>query len=156
MSTVYPLFLNQIAGARAVVVGGGAVGERKVTGLLAAAACVCLVSPTATAHLQSLAQAGQIEWLARPYQPGDLAGALLVFAASDQREVNALVAAEARAARILCNVADAPDEGDFHVPAVLRTDDLVIAVGTGGEQPRRARQVRDRIAAWLGAANPPR
>jgi cobalt-precorrin 5A hydrolase/precorrin-3B C17-methyltransferase len=152
VSTVYPLFLNQIAEARAVVVGGGQVGERKVTGLLAAAARVCLVSPTATARLQSLAEAREIEWLARPYQSGDLAGALLVFAATDQRQVNAQIAQEAKAARILCNVADAPAEGDFHVPAVLRTDDLVIAVGTGGEQPRRARLVRDLIATWLAAA----
>jgi cobalt-precorrin 5A hydrolase/precorrin-3B C17-methyltransferase len=46
-------------------------------------------------------------------------------------------------------VADAPDEGNFHLPAVHREAGLVIAVSTGGESPTRARQVRDRIAAWL-------
>jgi cobalt-precorrin 5A hydrolase/precorrin-3B C17-methyltransferase len=133
----------------AVVIGGGAVGQRKVMGLLAARAQVRLVSPAATPHLQELAAAGQIEWRPRPYQTGDLDGALLAFAATNQRTVNAQVAADARDARILCNVADAPGEGDFHVPAIHRQDDLVIAVGTGGRSPTRARRVRDLIARWL-------
>jgi cobalt-precorrin 5A hydrolase / precorrin-3B C17-methyltransferase len=118
-------------------------------GLLAAGAQVRLVSPTATPHLQELATAGQIDWFPRPYQTGDLAGTLLAFAATNQRTVNAQVATDARSAHILCNVADAPDEGNFHVPAVHRQDDLVIAVGTGGRSPTRARRVRDLIAEWL-------
>jgi cobalt-precorrin 5A hydrolase / precorrin-3B C17-methyltransferase len=146
---VYPIYLNQIENLSVVVVGGGIVGERKVNGLLAASARIRLISPTATAHLQGLAAAGRLEWLQRPYLPGDLAGAALAFAATNERATNAQIAQEARQARILCNVADAPAEGDFHVPAVLHHDDLVIAVGTGGQSPRRARTVRDRIAAWL-------
>lgn len=148
MKTVYPIYLHQNSPLLAVVVGGGSVGQRKVTGLLAAGVRVRLVSPMATPHLQELA-AGQIEWLPRPYQTGDLDGALLAFAATNQRTVNAQVAADARDARILCNVADAPDEGDFHVPAIHRQDGLIIAVGTGGHSPTRARHVRDLIAKWL-------
>lgn len=151
MSTVYPIYLHQTSTLVAVVVGGGRVGQRKVTGLLAAGARVRLVSPSATPHLQELAAAGQLEWLPRPYQTGDLAGALLAFAATNERAVNAQVALDARAAHILCNVADAPDEGDFHVPAVHRQGDLTIAVGTGGRSPTRARRVRDLIAEWLAA-----
>ncbi|MCL4860526.1 MAG: bifunctional precorrin-2 dehydrogenase/sirohydrochlorin ferrochelatase [Caldilineaceae bacterium] len=146
---VYPIFLNHIQGALAVVVGGGIVGERKVTGLLATGAHVRVISPTATSALQRLAAAGQLEWLPRAYQPGDLAGALLAFAATNQRAVNAQVAHDARAARILCNVADAPCEGDFHAPAVHRAEGYTIAVGTGGRSPGLARTLRDRIAAWL-------
>jgi cobalt-precorrin 5A hydrolase/precorrin-3B C17-methyltransferase len=149
MTAVYPLYLIHIEGALAVVVGGGKVGERKVAGLLAAGAHVRLVSPTATPHLQALAASGQLEWLPRSYQTGDLDGALLAFAATNERTVNAQVALDARNARILCNVADAPHEGDFHVPAVHRQDDLIIAVGTGGRSPTHARRVRDLIAEWL-------
>lgn len=149
MKTVYPIYLHQNSSLSAVVVGGGPVGQRKVTGLLSAGARVRLVSPTATPHLQDLAAAGRIEWLPRPYQTGDLDGALLAFAATNQRPVNAQVALDARNARILCNVADAPDEGDFHVPAIHRQGDLTIAVGTGGHSPTHARRVRDLIAEWL-------
>jgi cobalt-precorrin 5A hydrolase/precorrin-3B C17-methyltransferase len=149
MAAVYPLYLTNLEGLLAVVIGGGIVGERKVTGLLAAGVPTRLISPAATPRLQEWAAEGHLEWLARPYQPGDLVGATLVFAATNQRAVNAEVAQAARQANILCNVADAPAEGDFHVPAVHRQDDLVVAVGTGGRSPRRATAVRDQIAAWL-------
>lgn len=146
---LYPLYLTQLNKILAVVVGGGAVGERKISGLLAAGAQVRVISPETTAQIQAWAQDGQIEWLARAYQSGDLANAFLAFAATNIRTVNAQVAQEAAGLRILCNVADAPDEGNFHVPAVQRQNGLVVAVGSGGQSPKRVKQVRDRIAAWL-------
>jgi cobalt-precorrin 5A hydrolase/precorrin-3B C17-methyltransferase len=153
VTPVYPIFLHNLQGKLVVVVGGGQVGERKITGLLATNAHIRLISPDATAQLQALATAGQVEWLTRPYQPGDLQGAYLAFAATDQRAVNAQVAQDAHALGTLCNVADAPDEGDFHVPAVHRQSELTIAVGTGGSSPTRARQVRDQIANLLAQEN---
>jgi len=146
---VYPIYLTHLSHVRGVVIGGGAVGERKVAGLLAAGARVRLISPQATVQLQLWAQAGQIEWLARAYQEGDIAAAFLVFAATNLRSVNARVAAAAADLHLLCNVADASDEGNFHVPAVHRQAGLVIAVGSGGQSPRRSQQTRDQIAHWL-------
>jgi len=149
MDTGYPVILTDMEGISAVVVGGGPVGERKVKGLLAVGASVRLVSPEATRQLQAMAAEGHIAWEQRPYEAGDLHGAQLAFAATDHRTVNAQVASDAAMLGLLCNVADAPDEGSFHLPAVHREAGLVIAVSTGGESPTRARQVRDRIAAWL-------
>lgn len=146
---VYPITLTRLVGARAVVVGGGAVGERKVRGLLAAGVDVTVVSPEATEQIQLWAEEGRIRWDARPYRSGDLDGAALAFAAADRREVNARVAGDARTGGILCNAADAPQEGDFHVPAVCRAPDVMVTVSTYGEDPARARRLRDRIARWL-------
>jgi cobalt-precorrin 5A hydrolase/precorrin-3B C17-methyltransferase len=148
----YPITLTQLAGAKAVVVGGGPVGERKMRGLLEAGASARLISPEATPQLQTWANEGRIEWLRRPYQPGDLAEARLVFAATNQRQVNAQVAVEARQLGLLCNVSDQPAEGDFHVPAVHRQPGLMVAVSTNGESPRRAQQIRNKIARWLNLA----
>ena len=111
-----------------------------------------LISPTATETLQQWAAEGRIEWEARPYAAGDLFGARLVFAATSEREVNAAIAQEAAAVGALCNVADAPEEGDFHVPAVLRTEEALIAVSTGGTDPRRAVSCRNRIRSLLSQA----
>lgn len=152
--TVYPIYLNHIEGLPVLVVGGGRVGERKVAGLLAAGAAIRVVSPSTTPTLTALATAGKISWTARVYQRADLQNVELVFAATNVRAVNAQVAREARQARILCNVADAPAEGDFHVPAVHRQADLIVAVGTGGRSPSQARNWRDRIAAWLAGQIP--
>jgi cobalt-precorrin 5A hydrolase/precorrin-3B C17-methyltransferase len=147
---IYPLILTGMTGMTAVVVGGGLVGERKVRGLLAAGVKVSLISPEATPQLQAWAEASYIHWNCRPYQPSDLAGVRLVFVATNQRAVNAQVAEEARKLGLLCNVADQPEEGNFHVPALHRQPGLVVAVSSTGESPRRAQQVRDKIAAWLG------
>jgi len=149
----YPIVLTNLAGAPVVVVGGGAVGERKVRGLLEVGAQVRLISPEATPRLQAWAAAGRIVWQPRAYVPGDLAGARLVFAATNQRQVNARVARDAALHGALCNVADAPEEGDFHLPALLRSEELTIAVSSGGAAPERAAALRDAIAAWRRSAN---
>ncbi|MCG8351771.1 MAG: precorrin-3B C(17)-methyltransferase [Chloroflexales bacterium] len=150
----YPIILTQMAGALAVVVGGGAVGERKVRGLLASGMNVHLISPAVTSQLSAWAEAGRIGWVRRGYASGDLAGARLVFAATDQRAVNALVAREAAAEGILCNVADAPGEGSFHVPALYRTGGMTVAVSSSGAAPARTVALRDAIARWLEASAP--
>lgn len=144
---MYPIVLT--SPRRAVVIGGGPVGERKVRGLLAVGAVITLISPTATEELAAWAAEGQIAWARRGYQPSDLARADIVFTAADDRAVNAQVARDAAGRGLLCNVADAPGEGSFHVPAVYRGDGLLITVSTDGLSPAWARQVRDRIAAWL-------
>src|SRR5690348_8063093 len=94
MSRFYPLFLN-ITGRLCVVIGGGAVAERKVAGLLDAGARVRVVSPEATLTLRHLAEQGRIELVVESYQSAHLEGAYLVFAATSMRAVNAQVANDA-------------------------------------------------------------
>ncbi len=150
---VYPIFLTQLRGAKIVVAGGGRVAQRKVAGLLAVEANVCVVSPALTPTLREWNERGQVAWIARPYMSGDLAGAYLAFAATDQRVVNAQVAEEAARLGILCNVADAPEEGSFHVPAMHRQNGVTVAVGSGGVDPARSKQIRDRVARLLQKPN---
>jgi len=148
-ASTYPIVLAGADALVAVVVGGGRVAERKIRQLIEGHARVRLVSPEAGPELRALAEAGSIAWDARPYRCGDLAGATLAFAATDQRAVNHAVASEARERGILCNVADVPGDGTFIVPAVLRTSTVMVAVSTYGRDPARAAAVRDRIALWL-------
>jgi siroheme synthase-like protein len=143
---VYPIYLTGLDQVLTVVVGGGPIGERKIRALLAGQAQVRLIAPQATPQLQTWAAAGTIVWLQRPYQPGDLADAFLAFATTNQRSINTQVAAEARGLRILCNVADRAEEGNFHTPAVHRQADMVIAVGSTGKNPRRVKELRNWLA----------
>lgn len=151
---VYPITLTNLTQRLVIVVGGGPVGERKIKGLLITGAHIRLISPQATAQLQAWAAIGQIEWWARDYQTGDLAGAFLAFAATNQRLVNAQVTQDAATQGLLCNVADAPEAGNFHVPAVHRQAQLVVAVSSSGHNPKLAKRVRDQIAAWLATYLP--
>ena len=140
----YPVAL-ELAGRPVLVVGGGAVGERKVDGLLAAGARVTVLSPRLTTRLSALAGEGRIRHLARAYRVGDLQGYDLVFLAVPDDSVTAAVVAEARARRVWVNAADDPARCDFILPAVLRRGELVVAVTTGGASPALARAIRDRL-----------
>src|SRR5205823_15049595 len=127
----YPLLL-ELEGRPCVVVGGGPVGERKVEGLLAVGAAVTVVSPDVTPTLAKLAEAGRIILVERPYRPGDLHGAALVFTALGDPRATAAVAEEARRHGIWLNAADDPTHCTFILPAVVRRGPLTVAVASGG------------------------
>ena len=146
---MYPVCL-EISDKLCVVVGGGSVAERKILGLLTAGAQVRIISPQLTRPLTELADDGRIEWLERGYTQGDLAGALLIFAATDSREAQEAVFKEAGQAGQLVNVIDAPARCSFHVPAVVRRGDLTLAVSTGGKSPAVAAMVRKQLAENFG------
>jgi precorrin-2 dehydrogenase/sirohydrochlorin ferrochelatase len=146
----YPLCLD-LRGRPCVVIGGGAVAARKVAGLLECGARVTVVAPSLGPALAELYGAGAVEARLRPYQDGDLAGAVLAIAATDDAAVNGQVAAEAQARGVLLNVVDDPARGDFIVPAVLRRGALQLAVSTGGLSPALARWVRDALEGLVPA-----
>lgn len=145
----YPIFL-QLKNKPCLVVGGGQVGERKVEGLLKVGARVTVVSPEVTPRLASLAQEGYIEWRPRKYEPADLKGKVLVFVATRDRLLNARVAGDCQALGIWVNVADAPKESTFLVPAVVRKGSLQVAVSTSGQSPALAALLKKRLEKILG------
>lgn len=149
MARYYPILLA-LHMKRALVVGGGPVGERKVHGLLDAGSTVRAVSLTWTEGLQELAQSGRIEAITAPYCAEHLCGVALAFAATNDRAINARVAADARSLGIPVNVADSPEESDFITPSVLRRGDLCISISTGGNHPLLAARIRDELEVRFG------
>jgi precorrin-2 dehydrogenase / sirohydrochlorin ferrochelatase len=141
---LYPATL-QLTNRLCLVIGGGPVALRKARGLLEAGATVRVISPEVVAELSGMAGKGEVEWIARGYAEGDLAGAFLVFAATDNRQVQAQIAAEAGRYRVLLNSADDPRASDFHVPAHFRRGRMLVTVSTGGGSPALARLVRRRL-----------
>jgi precorrin-2 dehydrogenase/sirohydrochlorin ferrochelatase len=142
----FPIVLRG-ATLRALVVGGGAVAERKARALLDGGASVRVVAPSIGDELRRLGAAKRrLVLVEREYAAGDVADALLVVAATDVREVNARVAADALAAGRLVNVADRPEEGNAVTAATHRAGDVLVAVTAGGV-PSAAVRLRDAIAA---------
>ena len=146
----YPIFL-EMKERRCVVIGGGAVAERKVEGLVAVGANVTVISPGITDRLKALLKQGAIRHVAREYQAGDRAGYDLVFVATDNSEINTAVSSEARSLRIWVNSADDPDHCDFILPAVIRRGDLAVAVSTGGVSPAVTRAIREELDEYFTA-----
>lgn len=137
VASYYPIFVD-LRGKAVLVVGAGKVALRKTRGLLEAGARVKVVAPRLEPEFETL----PVRLVRRKFRATDLRGAHLAFAATNDRAVNHCVAMEARKRGIPVNVADAPGECDFIVPARLRAGDLFIAISTGGRNPRRAAEVR--------------
>lgn len=137
---LYPVML-QLRNQRCVVVGGGAVAERKIEGLLAAQADIVVISPRFTERILGWIEEGAVQGIAKRYESKDVSGAALVFAATDDSELNRTVAADSRASRIFVNVASEADDGNFTNPYVMRRGKLVISVSTSGASPIAARRI---------------
>lgn len=141
---LYPVNM-QVTGKLCLVIGGGHVALRKVSGLLACGAKVRVISPLVTDNLKEMAKTGSIELKERGYQRGDLAGAFLVFAATDNLEVQERVAAEATAQGTPLNIVDDPERCDFQVPAQVRRGKLLLTVSTGGASPALSKMIRQQL-----------
>jgi siroheme synthase-like protein len=149
MTVFYPVYLN-LEGRRCIVVGGGPVAEEKVRGLLSSGARVTVISPEATDGLAELAARGAIQLTRRPYRRGDLAGAFLAVAGTDDRSMNHVVWEEAEVQGILLNAVDDLPHCSFIAPAIYRQGGLTVAVSTGGKSPALAVRVRDRLGVLIG------
>jgi precorrin-2 dehydrogenase / sirohydrochlorin ferrochelatase len=144
-----PIFL-QVEGKPCLVIGGGPVARRKVEALVAAGAAITVISPEVDAALAGMAESGRIALLRRPYRQGDMAGHHLVYAATNDRQLQRDLFEEACRLNILINVADAPELCSFIVPSVLRRGRLHVAISTEGASPATARVLRERMNQWLG------
>jgi len=144
----YPVFLD-IAGKPVVIIGGGNIAHQKVVGLLNAGAEVTVVSPELNQEMVLLAAEGRFRHLQRGYEPGDLEGYALAFVATDDRSVNATVAAEGKERRVWVNAVDDPPYCDFIVPGIAQQGNLIVAISTSGTSPAMARKMREEIEAFL-------
>lgn len=145
-----PLFLD-VTGQACVVIGGGAVAERKVRALIEAAAAVTVVSPSVTAGLAEEVRRGIVQHVGRAYRYGDIRGFRLAFVATGEAGVAATASREAKELGVPVNVADVPGLCTFIAPSVLRRGDLQIAISTGGASPGLARALRRELEESFGA-----
>lgn len=136
----FPLFVD-LHGKTVVVVGGGAIACRRIRALGEFGAHVVVIAPRWDEPLAGMTH------LARPYAPGDLAGAFLAVAATDDRQVNRAVGEEARALGIPVSVADRREECTFFFPALCTGAGLVAGVVSAGadhkQTARGAKAIRE-------------
>jgi precorrin-2 dehydrogenase/sirohydrochlorin ferrochelatase len=146
---VLPISLD-VSGKLAVIVGGGAVGMRKAAVVSAAGAIVRVVDPIPCLH-GDLPSSPRFHHVSEAYHERHLDGAGLVFACAPP-VVNARVVADARVRRLIVNSASDPASGDFTLPSIVRSGELIVAFSTGGAAPALARRLRQRFEAEFDAA----
>src|SRR4051812_41320224 len=140
----YPVFLD-LKDRPVLVVGAGKVALRKTRGLVEAGARVTVVAPDSLPDFDDL----PVRLLRRPFRAADLAGAVLVFAATDDRQVNHRIGIAAKGRGIFANIADSAEECGFIVPARVNRGDVQVAISTGGKSPRVSADLRRKLDTIL-------
>jgi siroheme synthase-like protein len=145
MTTFYPIFLN-LTGRRCVIIGGGQIAEGKASKLLDSDAKIVVISPDATQTIHSLAERGDVELVLRKYQSGDLEGAFLAIAATNDRVVNQEIFEEAETLGVLLNAVDDMPRCSFIAPSIVQRGPVTLAISTGGASPALARKLRETLS----------
>ncbi len=145
MPAYYPAFID-VRDRLCVVIGGGNIGEEKVHKLLECDAKVAVISPEVNESVRNLAENNRIAWAQRSYRPGDLEGAFIAIAATDDNQTNRLIAREAEERNVLLNVVDVTPLCTFIAPSVVRRGEVTIATSTGGASPALARKFRQELS----------
>ncbi len=146
----FPIFVD-LEGRDVLIVGGGEKALQKLRLLIKTTARIRVIAEAIDTDIAALAREPVLVLERRRFQPSDVAGAAIVFAASDDPDADRAVAAAAKAQGIPVNVVDAPRESTFIMPAIVDRDPVVVAIGTEGAAPILAREIKSRIEAWLPA-----
>ena len=160
--SLLPIFVK-LRDRLVVVVGGGAIAQGKIEGLLATDARVRVVAPQVTPAIAQWLAQGKVEWQAKTFAPADLEGAFLVIAATSAPGINEAVFSEADVRGSLCNAVDDIEHCHFYYGSVVQRGDLQIAISTNGKSPALAQRLRlllerqfgpeyELWLEWLGAA----
>lgn len=142
----YPIGIN-LTDKKCLIVGGGEVALRKAHVLLEAGARVIVITPKSQPDIENL---DGVEVIYREYRKGDVLGYALVFAATDDRKVNAQISGECESEGVLINVVDDPELCSFIVPAMVRRGDLLLAVFTSGKSPALSKKIRKELEKEYG------
>ena len=146
MAPYYPVYLD-VKERCCVIVGGGPIAEGKIAALLECGAQIRMISPEVTDEVQDMADTGALRLEKREYRDGDLEGAFIAIAATDDTSLSRRIAKEAGERNVPLNVADVTHLCTFIAPAVVRRGEVTAAISTGGLSPALARKLRVELQA---------
>ncbi|GAO29637.1 precorrin-2 dehydrogenase/sirohydrochlorin ferrochelatase family protein [Geofilum rubicundum] len=136
----------QIENEQILIIGGGKVALHKIEGLERFTRNIKVVAPEV---VEGIRQRSWIEVDQKGYAPADLEGHLLVFAATDDPELNAQIKSDSLSHRCLVNLVDNPAKGDFASPAIFKHNNMAVAVSSNGENVHASVQWRNEIRSLV-------
>jgi len=142
---LFPMFVD-ISGRKCVVVGGGRVALRKVETLLKYGGDVLVVSREICPEIRALLPTDACLVMEAGLELEPLIeGAVLLVAASGDRQLNHRLAVLCHSRAVPVNVIDAPEECSFQFPAVVQRGEISIGINSGTNSPALTRNIRRKI-----------
>lgn len=144
----FPLFTD-LTEKKAVVVGAGKIGSRRIKTLLSFVGHLTVVAPWAKEEIRKLAEENKLEYKEKMYEREDLQDADLVVAATDNEIINEDIWSACKSLGILVNVASNQKKCDFHFPGIIEYEGVVLGFNGAGKDHRKVKEVRQRTEQAL-------
>jgi glutamyl-tRNA reductase len=131
-------------------VGAGKIANRKVGNLMRVSADITVVSPEVSSEIKELVTKGAVSLIQREYHGDDIAGYFLVFAATDDKKLNARILKDCNERKVLCCAIDENwKDGVFITPASIEKNGVTLSVSTDGAACRRTRMIKENLSRHL-------
>jgi siroheme synthase-like protein len=130
-----------IKGKKCVVIGGGAVAQRKIEKLLPFEPEIYVIAPYVREEILSLS----VNVRQRNFRESDLSDAFMAISATDDRQLNSYISQLCREKNILINAVDDPENCGFFFPAIVHREDITVGVSTSGKSPVYAKFLKEQI-----------
>lgn len=146
----FPFFMD-IENQKCLIVGGGIVACRKVEVLLEYGPDITVVAVEMADRMVRDCEkaAGKVALVRREFAEGDLAGVDFVVAATDDEVLNKRISKLCRERRIPVNVVDVKEECSFIFPSLIKDEDIVVGISTGGSSPTIAQYLKSKFKAAI-------
>lgn len=140
MSRYLPVALD-LDGKNIVLVGGGKVALHKLATVTQFCQNITVIAP----KIQPEIKAMDVSIVEREYKDTDLDHAFIVYACTNDSDVNEQLQRDANQKNVLINVVDNSSLSDFISPAVFKAQEAIISVNSDGKQPILSRDLKNYI-----------
>ncbi|HWQ25712.1 MAG TPA: bifunctional precorrin-2 dehydrogenase/sirohydrochlorin ferrochelatase [Chlorobaculum sp.] len=140
MKVFLPLNIR-VDNKKLLFVGGGKIAMHKIQTVEQYTRNITILAPAISDELKGK---GFTE-IYKEYESSDLDGFFLVYAATNDTAVNRRIRDDAEARGIMVNVVDNRELSDFISPAIIRKDEMTIAVSSNGQNVKKSVEWRNRL-----------
>ena len=144
----FPIYID-LSKKDILVVGAGKIAGRRIRTLCEFAGHITVVAPDVSAEIRHLSEKYSISVCQRRFDKDDLDGRFLVFAATDDHELNRYIGEECRKRKIPVNVCSDRTLCDFQFPSIVRKDGVVIGVNASGKDHPLVKETRQKLEQLL-------
>ena len=139
-----------------LVVGGGKTAARKIKYLLTANTQIKVVSTKFIKEIVSLSNNKNVELYAKKYTNDDMNGIFLVYAATNNNNLNRQVMEYAHQMGIICGGVDTNGpSGNFITPASISYNKTIFSVSTNGKHCTKAKFIKNLLADYMMSIKTP-
>ena len=139
----FPLFVD-LSEKRILVVGAGKIATRRVESLLDFAGSITVAAPEATERIRQLSREKKICWINGIYHKDMTEEADFVLAATDDDVCNTRIVKDCKARNIPVNACHKKELCDFYFPGIIRRENLVMGITSGGQDHQKIREIREK------------